>query len=120
MPSSYTTLRLTTDQSVTILTMLDRRLVEPEHVQRVSGELNEAIKAAPHPVVVINFEKTEFLSSSMLGAIVVAQALVEDRRGRLALCGLTPDLRKLFKMMRLDSRVTIHDTRDDAVEALSP
>ncbi|WGW04011.1 STAS domain-containing protein [Tropicibacter oceani] len=65
--------------------------------------------------VILNLEHVDFIDSSGLGAIVAAMKLMPDGR-KLELAGLTPTVDKVFRMTRMDSIFTIHDSVDLAVQ----
>ncbi|MFA5538023.1 MAG: STAS domain-containing protein [Gemmobacter sp.] len=63
----------------------------------------------PAPVVILDLSRVGFLDSSGLGALVAVMKLLEEGR-RLELAGLTPMVRKVLRLTRMDSVFTIHDT----------
>ncbi|MEZ5714640.1 MAG: STAS domain-containing protein [Paracoccaceae bacterium] len=62
---------------------------------------------APH--VVLELSEVEFIDSSGLGAIVAAMKQLGATR-RLDLAGLTPTVDRVFRLTRMDSVFTIHDS----------
>ncbi|OWY07789.1 anti-anti-sigma factor [Thioclava sp. F42-5] len=61
----------------------------------------------PAPRVLLDLSKVEFLDSSGLGALVaVMKSLAPDRQ--LELCGLTPNVVKVFRLTRMNSVLPIH------------
>lgn len=70
--------------------------------------MRELTEKAPSRVV-LDLARVNFLDSSGLGAVVaVMKALGPDRK--LELSGLTPTVQKVFRLTRMDSVFTIHDT----------
>lgn len=64
--------------------------------------------------VVLDMSQVAFLDSSGLGAVVaVLKALAPARK--LELSGLTPTVQKVFRLTRIDSIFTIHDTVPDGL-----
>ena len=59
--------------------------------------------------VILDLSKVEFLDSSGLGAIVGVMKMLGPQRP-LEIAGLTPGVRKLFRLTRMDTVFTIHDT----------
>ncbi|WP_438992029.1 STAS domain-containing protein [Lentibacter sp.] len=72
--------------------------------------LRELAGQASH--VVLDLRDVEFVDSSGLGAIVAVMKLM-GRTRRLDLAGLTPTVDKVFRLTRMDSIFTIHDSVDD-------
>lgn len=63
--------------------------------------------------MVLDLHKVEFIDSSGLGSIVAAMKLM-PAGGKLELAGLTPTVDKVFRMTRMDSIFTIHDSAQSA------
>lgn len=65
--------------------------------------------------VVVDLESVDFVDSSGLGAIVGAMKQLGAGR-KLELASLSPNVEKVFRLTRMDSVFTIHDTAMSAVE----
>lgn len=59
--------------------------------------------------IVLDMSKVNFLDSSGLGAVVAAMKLMGPNR-KLELAALTPTVEKVFRLTRMDSVFTIHDS----------
>ncbi|WP_114967095.1 STAS domain-containing protein [Alkalilacustris brevis] len=59
--------------------------------------------------VVLDLSSVQFLDSSGLGAIVTVMKILGPER-RLELACLSPSVAKVFRLTRMDSIITIHDT----------
>ena len=67
----------------------------------------------------INFEYVKIFVSEGISALIRAQRRVNQYGGKMNLCGMTEDLRKIFKICRLDGTVfDIYDSCRDATAAL--
>ena len=71
------------------------------------------LTASGTPHVVLDLSAVEFIDSSGLGAIVAAMKQLGGTR-RLDLAGLTPTVDRVFRLTRMDSVFTIHDSLADA------
>ena len=56
-----------------------------------------------------------FIDSSGLATLIEALQAVGKYGGKLRLCGLAPDVRKLFDLAQLSTIFDLRDTREDAV-----
>lgn len=63
----------------------------------------------PAPRVVLDLSRVTFLDSSGLGAVVAVMKILGPSRP-LELSGLTPTVQKVFRLTRMDSVFTIHDS----------
>jgi anti-sigma B factor antagonist len=78
----------------------------------VAIEFKEAVRAAaeaPGNPVILDLSKVVFLDSSGLGAVVAVMKLLDPER-ELQLAGLTPPVAKVFRLTRMDSIFTIHES----------
>ncbi len=64
--------------------------------------------------VILDMARVTFLDSSGLGAVVAAMKALGPERP-LELCGLTPTVRKVFRLTRMDSVFTIHPSLPDGL-----
>ncbi|WP_298680072.1 STAS domain-containing protein [uncultured Lentibacter sp.] len=65
--------------------------------------------------VILDLSEVGFIDSSGLGAVVAVMKLMGNTK-RLDLAGLTPTVAKVFRLTRMDSIFTIHDTVDDVTK----
>lgn len=89
-----------------------------------SGEfdlLNEAVLAAlaaqPDGRWVLDLSALSYMGSSLLGLMVNVRQRVLQAGGQLALCGLSPQLMRIFMTCCLERLFVIRQTRRDAVRA---
>ena len=77
----------------------------------VAIRFKDAIRSAtthPGSPVILNLSKVEFMDSSGLGAIVGAMKLLGPERP-LEIAALSPGVRKVFRLTRMDTVFRIHD-----------
>ena len=67
------------------------------------------VTATDTPHVVLDLSEVDFVDSSGLGAIVAAMKQLGSTR-RLDLAGLTPTVERVFRLTRMDTVFTIHDS----------
>jgi anti-sigma B factor antagonist len=65
--------------------------------------------------VLIDMQQIVYISSAGFRALLIAHKLVEDAAGKLVLCGVSPELRRLFEIGRFLDLFTICATRDEGV-----
>ncbi len=92
---------------------------DPRIDAAVAVAFKEAVRAqtqdAP-PRVILDLTKVTFIDSSGLGAIVATMKHLAPER-RLLLAGLTPPVKKVFELTRMDSVFQIFLTLEDALDA---
>ena len=65
--------------------------------------------------VVVDLSGLGFIDSSGLGALVTALKTARAVGGDVRLCCLTPPVRSIFQLTRLDKVFTVHDRVEDAI-----
>lgn len=78
------------------------------------GQLRSALQSGASPLVV-DLTSVAFIDSSGLATLIEALQAVGKYGGKMRLCGLSPEVRKLFDLAKLS---TIFDLRDDREEAM--
>lgn len=69
--------------------------------------------------IVLNMKHVNWINSLGLGAIVKCITTVRDGNGSLHLSGLTEKVHSLFIISQLIKIVAIHETAEEAIEALN-
>jgi len=82
---------------------------------RVESALGRIIKKRPNHVVV-DLSGVKLIDSSGLAVLIRAMQDVQKYGGKLSLAGISPDLRSIFEIARLD-QVFLIDQRDDELLA---
>jgi len=78
------------------------------------GHLREALTNQASPLVV-DLSQVAFIDSSGLATLIEALQAVGKYQGKLRLCGLTAEVRKLFDLAQLSTICDLRDTREAAV-----
>ena len=78
------------------------------------GHLREALGGEASPLVV-DLTDVAFIDSSGLATLIEALQAVGKYGGKLRLCGLSPEVRKLFDLAQLSTIFDLRDTRAEAV-----
>ena len=68
--------------------------------------------------VVIDFQDIAYISSAGFRALLIAGKLVEETQGRLALCGLNGEVRRLFDIAAFTDLFVILPTREECIAKL--
>ena len=99
---------------ITLLTPAGERLdaiVAKEFKNHVAAVLDPASK------VVIDMSRLRFVDSTGLGAIISFLKQSKEAGGDLKLCGISPSIRKLIELVRVDKIVEIFETKEEAVRS---
>lgn len=67
--------------------------------------------------LVLNFKDVNFINSSGLGRLVLAAKRAESNQGSIKISNLSDDLRELFTFTRLDAKIPVFDSEEEAVQS---
>lgn len=82
--------------------------IDVNAVTRMRDTLGDLTKAAS-PQIVVNLARATYIDSSGLGILMAARRDALKGGGRLALCGMTKDVRMVFELTRLNKFFEIYD-----------
>ena len=108
----------TTSDDVQILDFEETKILDQETVEAIGGELQAIAEATDSKKIIVDLNRIELMTSTMIGQFVLFHNRCEKRGIALRFCNLTSEIQKLFKMLRLDSIFSIADNREKALESL--
>ena len=112
-PQSRLTVRNLKD--VTLVTLSDTSVVAPQVIDSIKRELFELVDEKGCGNLILDLSKVQYLSSSALGVLIPLHEKTQNLRGRLILCGVSPDIMKVFKITKLDKLFAFKDTENNAL-----
>lgn len=83
-----------------------------EHFNRLMQENNSK-------TAVLDMSGVGYMNSAGIGMVVECFKKFKENGGRVALCGLTPDITKLFEVTKLDRYIEIYRDQEEAVRMLT-
>lgn len=81
-------------------------------------ELERLLTARSERRWVMNFGAVAFLVTPVIGTLIRINNALREAGGRLALCGLSPNIRQVLKLVRLDETVSFAREVEEAVGLL--
>jgi anti-sigma B factor antagonist len=105
-------------RDVTVVTFSDASILDAAQVQQLGEDLYDLVDNRARRKLVLDFSNVKFLSSSALGVLITLRKKSEEIKGRLLLCSLRPELRKVFKITSLDKLFEFYDNEEKALNAL--
>jgi anti-anti-sigma factor len=100
--------------AVTALTVKGR--VDSTTADRLRDHLSEMIQAGSARLV-IDLKDVTYISSAGFRTLLITARAVENAKGKLALCGIGGEVKRLFEIASFTDLFTILPNRDDAVAA---
>jgi anti-anti-sigma factor len=108
-------LRVKVTDGVAIVGFLDTYLQSQEVVQEVSEQLFGLVKTHAYEKILLHCDGVRFMSSEMIAVLINLHNRMSQFKGQLRICGLTPTLRDVFKVSRLDRRLEIFESEKEAL-----
>jgi anti-anti-sigma factor len=107
-------LRVRTAAGVTIVGFLEADL-DSEAKILAAGQGIAALLEAGRSRLLLDFGGVRYVGSAMLGKLIALHRRAAKAGGRMVLCGLSPYLRTIFEVGRLDQILAIRQDEDDAL-----
>ncbi|HUT29491.1 MAG TPA: STAS domain-containing protein [Sedimentisphaerales bacterium] len=86
----------------TIVTLNDEKILQPEHIKEFEDSIMLIVEQGRRLNLALDFCHVKFMSSSFLGLLIKIHKRMCERKGRLRLCNISPDIYKVFEITRLD------------------
>ncbi len=102
----------------TVAKFTTRHLLSEAKMQAVAEQLLCLGDEAGYRYLVLDFAAVKRLSTELLGTLIALQRKVEAKRGKLAVCNLSPELYEIFKVVNLHRFLTIYDDEQEALQKL--
>jgi anti-sigma B factor antagonist len=104
---------------VSVVRFHDRLLFDDKIVQEVDKQIAAILPEPGVPIhLVLDFHDVALVSSSLLSKLLILQRRIRASRGTLRLCGMSNEVRSVFRISNLDSLFQI-DSEKPSVLALS-
>ncbi len=100
---------------VTVVRFMVRRMLD---AACVDARITEITASPPMdgPDTVLDFSRVEFISSAVLNKLIVLDRAIESLGGKLVVCGLSPSIRDLLSMTRLDQMFRVATDQETALQ----
>jgi len=87
-------------------------------MEKIAESLQDLIRNHHTRKMVIDFSNVCFFSSQMLGLLVNIWRRMKDVEGSLLICGINPQLTRVFRITHLDKLFDFYDDLEAAVSSL--
>lgn len=99
------------DEILTIY-FLAPRVLEEAQLEELSRDILAELDKSTEERVILDFQKVEFMSSSMLGKLVQIHKKCKEFKVKLKLCSIRKEILEVFKITKLDKLFDIE--KDEA------
>jgi anti-sigma B factor antagonist len=105
------------ESDVLVAYFTDSRILDEAKIQQIGAELTSLVTKTPKGRLLLNFKNVQFMSSAMLGKIILLNKKCQAAKVDLRLCEIAPAILDVFKMMKLHKVLNIQKTEEKAIES---
>jgi anti-sigma B factor antagonist len=102
-----------TDNDVLVVSFSDVKILDEGRIEQVGKELMELPKLATGRKMLLDFRGVKFMSSLMIGKIIILQQECKSMGIVMKVCNMSDDMRKVFKITKL--KIDIQKDRENAI-----
>jgi anti-anti-sigma factor len=106
--------QVSSDESINFIDLRLPVTVDPKEFEELNAAFSELLINAGADRWVVDLSHVSYMGSSALGLLVNVRQQIHAARGRLVLCGLSPQLLQVFHTCCLERLFTIVKTRENA------
>ena len=88
--------------NVLIVYFQDVRIIDDSRISSLGQELGELINNTSNSRIILNFQNVGFMSSAMIGKLVLFGKKCKEAKVKLRLCTIGDNVDEVFKLMRLN------------------
>jgi anti-sigma B factor antagonist len=104
---------------VTVVEFLSPSLMDPMELEQMAAQLYHLVDQQNRHVIVLDFEKVEYLASQAIGILLALHKKLSAIKGnQLVLCGVGARLMELLRITRLDRVLKLKPTQSEAIKSL--
>ena len=92
---------------IQVVYILDVRLVDASRIESLALELIRIATGQMTGKMMLNLQNVSFMSSTMIGKLILLGKKAKAAKVKLHVCGANPDLSKVFAAMALEEELAI-------------
>jgi anti-sigma B factor antagonist len=105
---------------IKVIRFHDHQLFDERTVREVADQIAAALPNDGSPIrVVVDFSDVNLVSSTLLSKLILLQRRVENSRGKLRLCEMSPMIQQVFRTSNLDRLFSIDRDQRTSLESFA-
>ena len=102
-------------EDVLIAYFQDIRIIDETRITNLGQELTELVNNPDNQKIVLNFEKVNFMSSAMIGKLVLFGNKCKSADVSLRLCNINENVDEVFQLMKLGKVFSLDTDEETAL-----
>ncbi|MGB1929386.1 MAG: STAS domain-containing protein [Mariniblastus sp.] len=104
--------------NVLIVYFQDVRIIDDSRISSLGQELGELINNTSNSRIILNFQNVGFMSSAMIGKLVLFGKKCKEAKVKLRLCTIGENVEEVFKLMRLNKVFDIDKNEETSIKKI--
>ena len=100
-----------------VATFKEASITDIGQIAEIFGAMKEFIEENEPEAIIFDFDGVGFFSSRVLGMLLEVRGEMERRQGKVLICGINPQLYRVFKITNLDKIFNFYADRASAVKS---
>jgi anti-anti-sigma factor len=106
------------NSDVLVVYFTDAKILDETRIQQIGQDLTSAAASAgQNKKMLVNFQGVQFMSSAMIGKLVLLNKKCKTDEVALKMCMISPNVLEVFKITKLNKVFEIFDTEEKALKA---
>jgi anti-sigma B factor antagonist len=102
---------------VTVATFASPYILDEDEVRSTGQQLAALVEALGRRHLILHFGRVQRLSSGLIGVLIGLARKMKASRGRVAMCGLRPELREAFELVGLPQMIPAYGSQEEALQS---
>lgn len=109
---------VSTKDDIFVVTFNQPSIHGPAQVEEIAQTLRSFVQDHAPDHLIVDFSDVGFFSSQMLGLLVDLWRRMKDAGGKMMICGINPQLTRVFRITHLDRIFEFYEDTPAAVAAI--
>jgi len=102
----------------TIVNFRTGSILDSQVIDAIARELYALVDEKASRKIVLDFAGVKFLASQAIGVLITLNQKAEEIKGRVAICQMSEEIRRVFKIMNLGKLFRFFDNEEQALESM--
>ncbi len=102
---------------ITVVHFVDKKILDENNINAIGEELIRLVDEMGKSKLLLNFSNVDFMSSAALGKLISLRNKVQGVQGKLALCGISNDIREIFVITNLEKLFEIFPDEQSGLQS---
>jgi anti-sigma B factor antagonist len=107
------------DKDVRIVEFTNNKILDEANIAEIGQTLTALIDEADKPMMLLDFNTVDHLSSAALGMLINANNKIKQKNGMLRLSNIKPQILEVFVITKLNKLFKILPTRQEALKSFT-